>query len=130
MIALLARLPEQIVDQHLGVNFFLDVERRRVDDEVAPVLLVLPAPDELGIEVGVARILYRLGLFLLFLKNGLVLGGRDVLPLGFVVLERFDGFESGRFLGHELCSLGCDAAVAGNFFAEFFAFFGLHPLPR
>ena len=36
------------------MNFFLDVERRRVDDEIAPVLLVLTAPDELRIEVGVA----------------------------------------------------------------------------
>ena len=51
LIALLARLPEQIVDQHLGMNFLLDVERRRVDDEIAPVLLVLAAPDELRIEV-------------------------------------------------------------------------------
>lgn len=30
--------------------------RRGLDDEVAPVLLILPAPDELGIEVGVARV--------------------------------------------------------------------------
>ncbi len=90
LIALLARLPEQIVDQYLGMNFFLDIKRRRVDDEVAPILLIFPTPDELRIEVGVARIFYRLGLFLLFLKNGLVLGRRDVFALGLVVCQRFD----------------------------------------
>jgi hypothetical protein len=42
---------EQVVDQHLGVDLLLDVERRRVDDEVAPVLLILAAPDELRVEV-------------------------------------------------------------------------------
>ena len=46
---------QQVVDQHLRVDLLLDVERRRVDDEVAPVLLVLAAPDELRVEVAVAR---------------------------------------------------------------------------
>ena len=55
MLALLLRLPQQVVDQHLGVDLLLDVERRRVDDEIAPVLLVLAAPDELRVEVAVAR---------------------------------------------------------------------------
>ena len=36
------------------MDLLLDVERRRMDDEVAPVLLVLAAPDELRIEVAVA----------------------------------------------------------------------------
>ena len=52
----LLRLAQQIVDQHLGVHLFLDVERRGVDDEVAPVLLILAAPDELRIEVAVAAL--------------------------------------------------------------------------
>ncbi|HEY2921169.1 MAG TPA: hypothetical protein VGK77_19475 [Candidatus Binatia bacterium] len=69
LIALLARLSEQVVDQNLGMNFFLDVKRRRVDNEIAPVLLVLTAPDKLRIEVGVARIFYSLGLLLLFLND-------------------------------------------------------------
>jgi hypothetical protein len=34
------------------VDLFLDVERRSVDNEVAPVLLILAVPDELWIEVG------------------------------------------------------------------------------
>jgi len=73
------------------MNFFLDVERRRVDDEIGPVLLILAAPDELGIEVSVAWILYRLGLFFLFLNNRLILGRRDVFTLGLVVLKSLDG---------------------------------------
>ena len=89
---------QQIVDQNLGMNFFLDVERRRVDDEVAPVLLVLAAPDELRIEIGVARILYRAWALLLLLNDGLILGRRNVLPLGLVVLERFDGFGVWRWI--------------------------------
>ena len=47
---------QQVVDQHLGVDLLLDVERRRVDDEVAPVLLILAAPDELRVEVAVAAL--------------------------------------------------------------------------
>ena len=50
-------LAQQVINERLGVNLFLDVERWRVDDEVTPVLLIFSTPDELGIEVGVARIL-------------------------------------------------------------------------
>ena len=94
---------QQVVDQHLGVDLFLDVERRGVDDEVAPVLLILAAPDELGIEVGVARdSVQPAAAGLVLLEHGLVLGGGDVLPLGLVVLEGFDGLWGGGLLGHEL----------------------------
>ena len=96
-------MPQQVVDQDLGVDFFLDVEWRGVDDEVAPVLLVLTTPDELRVEVGVARILHPARRFLLFLKHGLMFGGGDILPLGVVVLEGFDGFGGspwGGFLYH------------------------------
>ena len=100
---------QQVVDQHLRVDLLLDVERRSVDDEVAPVLLILPAPDELRIEVGVARIAHRLRGLLLLFQHGLVLGRRDVLPLGLVVLERFDGSWRCGFLGHDYFSsiAGC-----------------------
>ena len=94
---------QQIVDQHLGVDLFLDVERRRVDDEVAPVLLVLAAPDELRVEVAVAaRIATRLGVLFLLLQHRLKFGRRNVLPLGLVVRERLDGlfFRLAGFLGH------------------------------
>ena len=52
----LALSAQQIVDQDLGMDLLLDVERRGVDDEIAPVLLILAAPDQLGIEVGVAAV--------------------------------------------------------------------------
>ncbi|MCG8350545.1 MAG: hypothetical protein MI924_22485, partial [Chloroflexales bacterium] len=56
----------QVVDQRLGVYLLLDVERRRAHNQVAPVLLVLAAPDQLRVQVGVARIanLFRVLLFL------------------------------------------------------------------
>ena len=74
---------QQIVDQRLGMDFFLDVERRGVDDEVAPVLLVLAAPDELRIEIACcARYFIVLGFCFLFLHHRLVFGCRDVFPLG------------------------------------------------
>ncbi|MCY4090409.1 MAG: hypothetical protein OXF62_06285 [Caldilineaceae bacterium] len=38
------------------MDALLNVERRRVDDEVGPVLQVLAAPDELGVEVAVAAL--------------------------------------------------------------------------
>jgi len=85
----------------LGVDFFLYVERRGVDDKVAPVLLVLAAPDELRIEVAVAALVGHAHRILLFLlQDGLVFGGGDVLPLGLVVLERFDRLGGGWFLCH------------------------------
>ena len=86
------RLPQQVVDQHLGVDLFLDVERRGVDDEVAPVLLILAAPDELRVEVAVAALVGDAdGRFVLLLHDGLIFGRGDVLALG-VVAERIDGF--------------------------------------
>ena len=93
VVLALLRGAQQVVDQHLGVDLLLDVERRRVDDEIAPVLLVLAAPDELGIEVAVAAVVgHAHRVLLLLLQHGLVLGCGNILPLGLVVLERFDGF--------------------------------------
>ena len=39
----------QILDDRLGMDFFLNVEGRRLHDEIGPVLLVLAAPDELRV---------------------------------------------------------------------------------
>jgi hypothetical protein len=54
VVPILPRLAQQVVDQRLRVDLLLDVERRRLDDEVTPVLLVLAAPDELRVQVAVA----------------------------------------------------------------------------
>ena len=73
---------QQIVDQHLGLHLFLDVERRRVDDQVAPVLLVLAAPDELRVEVAVAALVGDADrVLLLLLHDGLIFRRGNVLPL-------------------------------------------------
>ena len=90
------------------MDLFLDVERRGVDDEVAPVLLILPAPDELGIEVGVAWVADGLGILLRLLDDGLMLGGGDVFPFRLVVLEGLDGFGGGDS-SHENQELGACA---------------------
>ena len=96
LVLALPRLPQQVVDQHLGMDLFLDVERRRVDDEVAPVLLVLAAPDELRVEVAVAALVGHADrALLLLLQHRLVFGGRDVLARRLVVLERLDGLAGG-----------------------------------
>ena len=47
--------------------------------EKAPVLLILPAPDELGIEVGVAGVADLLRVLLLLFQHGLKLCRRDIL---------------------------------------------------
>ena len=62
--ALLGRAALQIVDDRLRVNLLLDVERRHIDDEIGPVLLVLAAPDELrvgeGERAGLSQLLHLL----------------------------------------------------------------------
>ena len=113
----LPRLAQQVVDQRLRVDFFLDVERRGVDDEVAPVLLVLPAPDELGIEVACCADLSASGgCSCSFWSTDLILGGRDVLPLGLVVREvrrsSTATLASREFSGHHHIDLSCAPPVA------------------
>jgi len=44
---------------------------RGVDDQVAPVLFILPTPDELWIEVRIARILHLTRTLLFLLNHGL-----------------------------------------------------------
>ena len=71
-----------------GWTFSWNVKRRSVDDEVAPVLLIFPAPDELRIEIAIALIARLDGMLLFLLHDGLILRGGNVLPLRFVVDER------------------------------------------
>ena len=88
---------QQVVDQHLGVDFFLDVEWWCVDNQVAPVLLVLAAPNQLRVQVGIAGVADLLGRRLVLLHKGLLLSRRKVLALGLVMREGFDVF--GCYLG-------------------------------
>ena len=81
----------QVVDEDLGVDLLLDVEGRRLHDEVGPVLIVLAAPDELRIEVAVAALVGDPDRALLGpAHHRPVLGGRDVLPRRLAVGEALD----------------------------------------
>ena len=79
-----------------------------MDDEIAPVLLILAAPDELRVEVGIARIPQGAWNGLVLTDDRLVLGGGDVFPLGLVVFEGLDGFGGGGFFlgGHKVFEIG------------------------
>jgi len=95
---------QKIVNQNFGVNFFLNVKRRNMNNQLRPVLLVLAAPDNLRIEVAisvflffvqsvnVARIFYFQRVLRFFLQNRLKFGGRYILPLRFIVRQSFDCF--------------------------------------
>ncbi|WP_366143442.1 hypothetical protein [Accumulibacter sp.] len=100
LVRALPRLAQQFVDQRLRVYLLLNVERRRMDDEVAPVLLVLAAPDELRVEVGVPRVAHLPGVLLRLVEHRLVFGGRNVPAPGVVVGDRVDVLVRGGLLGH------------------------------
>ena len=75
-----------------GEDLLLDIERRGVDDEVGPVLLILAAPYELRIEVAVPALVgYAHRILLVLLHHRLIFGGGDVLPRGLVVGQGFYG---------------------------------------
>src|SRR5262249_51841526 len=92
-------LTDQVVDQDFGMDLLLDVERRSRHNQAGPVLIILPAPDELRIEIPVAAVVSQLDRRLLLLPHQrLVLDSRQILPLR-LVAERSDGFAFGRLLG-------------------------------
>ena len=62
---------------------------------------VFPAPDELGIQVGVAGLFHRAWRFLLLSDDKPVYGGGNVFPLVAIMLDRFVRFESGGHFGRE-----------------------------
>src|SRR5712692_1788092 len=98
------------------MDLLLDVERRRLGDQVAPVLLVLAAPDELGVEVAVAPLVGDAQrLFRLLLDDGLVLGGRDVPARRLLVSKGIDTLAGRRLrLSRHIVYLarGCKTSIA------------------
>ena len=81
-------------DQRLGVHLLLDVQGRRLNDEVRPVLGVLAAPDELRVEVAVAPLVGHLdGVQLLVPHDRLILRGGDVLAVLALVGQGLDCFQ-------------------------------------
>jgi hypothetical protein len=90
LLAALFALPQEIVDQNLRVHLLLDVEGRRLDDQIGPVLLVLAPPNQLRIEIAVAPpVLFADRRLVLLVHDRLELGGRDVAAL-IVVPQRLD----------------------------------------
>ena len=87
LVLTLLRGAKQIVDQYLRVDLLLNVERWSMNDEIAPILLILPAPHELGIKVPIAPFVgHADGADLALLEYRLMLGSWNILPLGLVVL--------------------------------------------
>jgi hypothetical protein len=82
-------LPPQILDDGLRLDLFLDVDRRGVDFERIG-LKILAAPDQLRIEIGIARPAQFLDGLVVVGDELLVLGGRNVLPFRFSVAIRLD----------------------------------------
>ena len=60
------------------MNFLLNIERRGVNNEIAPVLFIFAAPNKLRIEISVTRVADGLGIFLRVFDDRLMLGGGDV----------------------------------------------------
>src|SRR5687768_9498711 len=74
------------------MHLLLNKQRRRMDDEVGPVLLVLPAPYDLRVEVPIPPLVrHPQRRLLLGPHDRLQLRGRNVLPRRLGVLEGDDG---------------------------------------
>ena len=114
------RLPQQIVDQDLGVHLLLDIERRRLDDQIGFVLLVLAAPNELRVEIAVAALVRDADRRLLLVRqNRVVFRRRDIAPPRLVVdecldLDRLLGFPRHAVPFHAACCATCAAIRLSN----------------
>ena len=93
--------PQQVINQRLGMHLLLNIERRRMNHQIAPVLPILTAPDQLRIEVGIAGVTHLFRILLFGLQHRLIFCRRDIPALGVVVLECLDGLGIGS-LGHDL----------------------------
>ena len=81
-------LAHQVVYESLGVDPLLDVQGRRVNYKVGPVLLVLAPPDELRVEVPVAPLVGHLNRALLFLPHQRLVLGRGQVPASSLVVRQ------------------------------------------
>src|ERR1700683_5579509 len=70
------------------MNFFLDIDRRRMRNQIRPVLLVFTAPDQLRVQVTVPALVCNPdGALMLLLQHGLELGGRNIFARSLFVGE-------------------------------------------
>lgn len=75
----LIRAVQQIVDQYFGVNLFLNIQWRRMNDQVRPILLIFAAPNQLRIEITVAAFIsYSDGVLLILTHDRLIFNGRGM----------------------------------------------------
>src|SRR5712692_7602106 len=75
----------QSLDQRLGMDLLLNVDRHCRHFERMPILFVLAFPDELRVQGRIARVEYWLRLLLLVVEERAKFGGRDVAAPRFVV---------------------------------------------
>jgi hypothetical protein len=89
----------QILDQSLGVDLFLDVNRHHVHGKVFRVLFILTLPNKLRVKRWVPWIKQRLRGLLVLRHEAAQFLGRNVGPL-ILVRNRFDfdGLFGGRLL--------------------------------
>ena len=99
-IPVLPGMAQQVVHQRLGVDPLLDIQGRRVDGEVAQVLLVLAPPHQLGIQIPVAALVGDLdGSVLLVPQQGLVFGAGQVAAGGVLVGQGLHSLGGGGTAG-------------------------------
>src|ERR1019366_2248544 len=83
--------PSQVLDQRLRMDLLLDVHWRCVYDKIGPILVVLPAPDKLWVQITVPRLISDTNRALLIHPHyRLEFGRRNVPSLRFVVRKRFN----------------------------------------
>ena len=93
----------EIIDDDLGVQLLLDIERRRRDDQVRPVLLILAAPDQLRIKIAIAALIGQPDRRLVLRRHHrLQLRRGNILARGAGVFERLN---RKRGLGHQADSI-------------------------
>ncbi len=86
------------------MNFLLDVDWRRLDHEIRPVLLIFASPNQLRVKVAIALCLLFFqscraarkhdvnGALFFLLQNRLVFGRGNILARSLVVHEGLNGF--------------------------------------
>ena len=82
----------QVLDQRLGMDLLLDVERRRLDDQIRPVRHILAPPHQLRIEIAITPLVSHLdGPLHPRRDKRLQFRRRRILPRRLVMGERVDG---------------------------------------
>ena len=93
LVLMLLGSAQQVVDEHFWLNLLLDIQRRCMNNEVAPILLdPSRARRVVRIEVSIPWVVnLSLGSAAPLSSTDLIFGGvGDVLPLGLGVFEHLD----------------------------------------